>query len=104
MASPDKRGGTNMKQTSDTSIERINDFFNLLSKYKSQYADSKLVYFGSSLTLKKIHELYVEKQNQDGVRADSYSVFSKEFKKYNVGIYIPKTDTCKKCDEADFRR
>jgi len=103
MSSPDRRGGMNMKKTSDEELRAIDEFLNLLPKYRSHYTDSKKLYFDNQLTLTKLYELYKENQSEQDKSAVSYAIFVKRFKNYNVGIYIPKKDTCNKCDELKIK-
>jgi len=101
IASPDKRGAKTPNKIPTSMLNDLENFLNQFPKYESHYSNSKRIYFDSRLTRKKIHQLFLEYQFENNRHCKmSYMAFCKEFNNYNVGIYVPKSDTCHVCDEA----
>jgi len=103
ISSPDRRGGTTWNKLPEQVRESIFNFLDQFPKYKSHYSFSKRTYFDSHLTIAKLHSLFTEEMEPKSLPTVSLSTFSKEFSKYDVGIYVPKSDTCNKCDEAAIK-
>jgi len=103
MSSPDKRGGKPANKLDEEVYLQIETFLNKFPKYRSHYSSSQRFYFDSSLTVNKLHKIFCEQQKSKNLKIVSYSTFCREFKKYNIGIYIPKTDTCSRCDDTNMK-
>ena len=101
--SPDKRGKTTPNKTTALLIRRIVEFLDKIPKYKSHYSDSKKQYFSPDLNRQKLYDMYKENQQTAGRSFCSKPVFCKELSSYNIGFYVPKTDTCLICDEAALK-
>lgn len=100
MCSPDRRGRTTANKVSEERINNIKEFLNSIPRYKSHYTSSDKSYFSPDLTKKILFDLYKEKYPRDHVRQE---YFYTEFRKYEIGIYIPKTDTCQQCDSLKIK-
>ena len=96
LCSPDKRGKkTPANKTSSSAVNHIMNFLDAYPKYVSHYNNSQKHYFSPNTSIKKLHSEYLSKFPAYPV---SFTIFQREFKKMNVNIYKPKTDTCQKCD------
>ena len=96
LCSPDKRGKkTPANKTSSSAGNHIMNFLDAYPKYVSHYNNSQKHYFSPNTSIKKLHSEYLSKFPAYPV---SFTIFQREFKKMNVNIYKPKTDTCQKCD------
>jgi hypothetical protein len=94
--SPDKRGKhTPHNKLSNFIHNKIDVFLAEFPKYKSHYSESNKVYFDSSYNTKKLYNIFID--INPGTKV-SLQIFRKHVKKYNVGFYVPKKDTCAKCD------
>ena len=98
MCSPDKRGNSITNRTSLSAISRIHDFLMKFPKFTSHYSQSERVYFSPELNLSKLYNLYIEDAKINNYTHVSRPIFYTNFREYNVGFYIPKTDTCNTCD------
>ena len=103
MISPDKRGKITPNKTSPIVVSRIREFLDSIPRYKSHYTSSNKTYFSSELTKEKLYSLYKDKQQELGKPFCSKTVFSKHLTLYDVGIYVPKADTCYFCDETSLK-
>ena len=94
--SPDKRGrkipGNKLSHFKQTELR---SFLNKFPKYKSHYSMSNRLYFSPELTIAKIFKIYQEDCESKPV---SESTFRKIVKEHNLNVYVPKKDTCAKCD------
>ena len=100
--SPDKRGRREpSNKTPIATIENIRLFLSGFPKYRSHYSNSERLYFSPDLTIKKLYQLYCEKYGQQYKIGKTF--FRKCLKDYNISIYIPKTDTCAKCDSYKIK-
>ena len=103
ICSPDKRGTVTPNKTSGLKIKEIYDFLNSIPKYTSHYSNNDKLYFSENLTRTKLFEEYKKKQSEKSKEAVSKPVFYRVFKQYNIGIYVPKTDTCQLCDSGAIK-
>ena len=102
MCSPDKRGKHSSNKTSEVKINRIRNFLEKFPKYKSHYSNSEKIYFSPHLSKQKLYELY-EKDVSADYRV-SFPIFNKCFSEYNIGFYVPRTDTCLTCDKIKIQK
>ena len=102
LVSPDKRGKNlpPANKISDETIKIVQEFIKNVPKYVSHYSNSGKQYFHPSLTWKDLHNEYIQKCPAFPV---GFSVFMKEVKRFNVSIYVPKTDTCSTCDSINAK-
>lgn len=98
MCSPDKRGKKGVK-VDPVKINGVNDFLNSIPKYESHYTLSQKKYFSPDLNKEKLYRMYCKKSD----RPVSKTVFTRVFKQYNIGFYVPKQDTCRFCDEFKIK-
>lgn len=102
MCSPDKRGKQpSVNKTSTTKIEKVKKFLKDMPKFQSHYSESEREYFHPDLTRKKIYTLYKETFPED-VQV-KYKIFESVLKELNIKIYVPRTDTCKTCDNLNIK-
>ena len=98
ISSPDKRGMHPSNRTSLDQISNIREFLDKVAKYKSHYSTSQKQYFSPDLNKRKLYQKYKEHQQDSSRKCVSSPVFCKVLSAYNVGFYLPKTDTCQQCD------
>ena len=98
LCSPDKRGHATLNSTTSAAEENIKQFLEKIPKFKSHYSESNKLYFSPDLTKSKLYELYKEAQQDANLRSVSKPIFLQHFHMYNIGIYLPKSDTCQFCD------
>ena len=68
----------------------------MFPKFKSHCSNSNKLYFSPELSVKKLYELYLEKEYKPKI---GITVFREQLKKYNISIYVPRKHTCAKCDQ-----
>lgn len=96
ICSPDKRGKASpSNKTPAINIMKVKFFFDEYPKYVSHYTESNKQYLSPNLSTMKLYQEYLLKFPNNKV---SFSVFLREFRKLNITIYKPKTDTCQTCD------
>lgn len=99
--SPDKRGKHEpATKIPETTIQEVKAFLDSLPKYYSHYSTTPRKFFHPQLNQQKIFNYYKEKHRQSKL---SIFKFAQIFKSYNVSFYIPKKDTCNKCDEFKIK-
>ena len=108
MASPDKRGKhPSCNKTSQQDFDYAKKFLESFPKYTSHYSSSEKQYFSPDLDASKLYEIYIEQisemPNFSSVMPLSKRIFSRVLKEYKIGFYVPKSDTCKQCDEIDMK-
>jgi len=103
ICSPDRRGRITPNKTPEFKIKAIKNFLDSLDKFKSHYSKSDKVYFDKDLTMDILYRQYVVKENEEGRQTVSRPIFNKHFKAYNIGIYVPRTDTCQTCDSFKMK-
>lgn len=101
--SPDKRGKITPNKTSNSKTKHIREFLDSIPKYKSHYTQSDKVYFHEDLTRPMMYQKYKEREDENCRQSVSKPIFYKVFKQYNIGIYVPKTDTCQQCDAGAIK-
>lgn len=79
-----------------TTLGDVQNFFDRFPKYTSHYSNSGKLYFPPYLTQAKLFTIFKDEHRDVKI---SSATFRKEFKKLNVSFYVPKRDTCGKCDE-----
>lgn len=102
MCSPDKRGKmTSGNKTKVEHHELVINFLDVIPKYSSHYTNSDKKYFSPDLSIPKLFDLYCHwcRKEKKCSMIVSKNIFNKIFKSYNIGIYVPRTDTCKTCDQ-----
>lgn len=106
LPSPDRRGRKSPSNKIDPlTEERVIQFLTLFPKYKSHYSlTSTKLYFNPSLNFDKLYTLYkesnsAEKNGERDYKSVSKTYFRNKVKDYNVSFYVPKTDSCNKCDK-----
>lgn len=104
ICSPDKRGKCTPNKTSNTKILEIREFLDSIPKYTSHYTKNEKLYFKEDLTKVKLFEEYKKKQGEECKISVSKPVFYRIFNEYNIGIYVPKTDTCQVCDAGAIKK
>lgn len=104
----DKRGKhkTRPNKLSEERVQLVKDHINSIPKYQSHYSramnDGK-VYLGCDLSISRLYgEFYLpwctQHKIEDPVSQDAYRrIFCRDF---NIGFVLPKSDTCKTCDES----
>jgi len=102
--SPDKRGRVTPNRTSDDKLKQIEEFFDSIPKYRSHYSLNDKIYFGEHLTLPLLYKTYSERERENGRQPVSKPIFTRQFKSYNVAIYVPRTDTCQFCDSYKMKK
>lgn len=100
MCSPDKRGKKPSSKTDPVVISGVRDFLSKIPKYESHYSLSERVYFSPDLNKQKLYNMYCKSVTCPC----SKSIFDRCFKEYNVGFYIPRSDTCKTCDTLKVKK
>lgn len=103
LSSPDKRGKVTPNKTSENIKERIKNFLDDILKYKSHYTNSDKLYFSPDLSRKILFNFYKEREIQNIHKLVSQPVFNNIFATYNIGLYVPKTDTCQFCDSTAMK-
>lgn len=104
----DKRGKHKNRpnKISDSRIQSVRNHINSIPKYQSHYSRSVNAgkyYFGCDLSISRLYEEYylpwcTENNIDQPVSQDTYRrIFCTEF---NIGFSMPKSDTCKICDES----
>ena len=92
----------NCKQRlSHDAVEKVKTHISSFPGYVSHYtgAQSKKTYLSSDLNVTKMHSLYEEQCNKDGVKPVTLWAYRHIFCKYfNLSFYRPVKDTCKQCD------
>ena len=96
LPSPDERGkNIPGNKISHKCINKMSLFLENFKKFKSHYGTRERVHFHPHLTRKKIFEIFSELNQEVKI---SMSSFRTIMNFYNVGIYVPKKDTCSTCD------
>lgn len=103
---PDLRGKHSNRPhaLTDNTKSKIHEYLQSLRGRKSHYSlgKSDKIYLPEELNVKKLHELYTEKNPENPV---SYHSFLKIFEsEYNFGFGYPRSDTCSKCDEFKAKK
>ena len=93
MCSPDRRGKVTPNRTSEKKCLEVRAFLDSIPKYRSHYTQNEKLYFKEDLTRTMLYEEYKKKQDAKASTAVSKPIFYRLFKQYNIGIYVPKTDT-----------
>ena len=106
VTSPDRRGRKIPSNKIDPlTEERVVQFLTIFPKYKSHYSQtSSKIYFNPSLNFDKLYSLYKKSNsaNENGekdYKSVSKTYFRRKVKEYNVSFYVPKTDSCNKCEK-----
>ena len=90
-------------------LQSVRDHINSIPKYQSHYSRSVnagKLYLDCDMSITRLYEDYyfpwcTEKGVEDPVSQDAYRrVFCNEF---NIGFLLPKSDTCKTCDESQIK-
>ena len=103
ICSPDKRGSVTPNRTSDAKIKEIHSFLDSIPKFRSHYSNNNKLYFKEDLSRIMLYEEYKKKQLKNQKIAVSKPVFYRAFKQYNIGIYVPRSDTCQICDAGAIK-
>ena len=94
---PDKRGlAEASNKTTAAALNSVKTFLNMIPAYETHYSDSKKRYFPPGLTKALLYNEYV-RLTPPNVKLGS-SIFYRELNTYNISIYVPKTDSCSRCD------
>lgn len=101
LISPDKRGKhvPSTKLTEET-LSKVTEFLDSIPKYRSHYCTNNKLYFHPQASQQKLFSYFKELNPNTKI---SIFKFSEIFKKYNVKIYVPKKDTCARCDEFNSK-
>lgn len=97
---PDQRGkhGNHWNKLPEETTAKIEEFLASLKGRKSHYSlhDSKKIYLPEDLNIKKLFDMYTEKNVNHKV---SYEKFRNIFEtKFNIAFGYPRKDTCSTCD------
>lgn len=106
----DKRGKHENRpnQINDQRKESVRRHIDLIPKYQSHYSRAEnlgKVYLNCDMTISRLYsDFYVpwcQKENIEPVLEHTYrKIFCTE---YNIGFKLPKSDTCKTCDQLNIR-
>ena len=100
IANPDMRGKYNRENSlKDEKCKKTREFLDNFPKYQSHYSNSSRLYFHPELNKTKLFNLY-KSEVQDSLNEKQ---FRKLLNNYNIRFYIPKTDTCQKCDKLKMK-
>ncbi|KAJ8960380.1 hypothetical protein NQ314_006070 [Rhamnusium bicolor] len=97
----DKRGRHKNRPhaLSQNTLTKVNEHIQSLQGRKSHYSlnKSEKLYLPDELSVKKLHEMYLEKFKSFPISYHSYrKIFITD---YNISFGYPRYDTCSKCDE-----
>ena len=91
----DNRGNLYLKTLSEERLNDLKSFLNSIPIYSSHYSDSGRLYFPPGQTTVSLFKEYRSKvQNPICL-----SVFRDFLKSYKVKFYVPKVDSCRRCDQ-----
>jgi hypothetical protein len=106
----DKRGkhSSRPNKLSVESLQSVREHLNHIPKYQSHYSrndNQNRVYFDCDMTISRLYtELYITWCAERGITPVLEYAYRKIFcTEYNIGFKIPKSDTCKTCDQLNIR-
>lgn len=93
---------------SDEQKQSVRDHINLIPKYQSHYSRSDnlgKVYLNSDMTIARLYkEFYIPWCRERQINPSKESAYRKIFcTEFNIGFKLPKSDTCKTCDEMTIK-
>ena len=92
--SKDNRGNHNPKELTDGQRTDLQNFFDNMTKYQSHYSDSGRLYVPPGENGSSLFDAY-KKSVTNPVCEDTFRRF---LRSYDVSFYVPRSDTCSKCD------
>lgn len=100
----DKRGQHgNQPRISDDTIVKIREHIESYPKKLSHYASKTLTYLDAALTVKKMYEMFLQK-NPDLQNKIKYEFFLKYYKEnYNYKFGRPQVDVCSTCEDLTVK-
>lgn len=90
-----------------TSEERLNEIRNHIESFptvESHYLrkSSQRMYLAPDLNIRRMHEQYVRKCQENGTEAVNEPVYRRIFnEEYNISFHVPKKDQCNFCNKHD---
>nr|XP_022910779.1 uncharacterized protein LOC111421817 [Onthophagus taurus] len=106
----DKRGrhSNRPNQISDQQKQSVRQHIDLIPKYQSHYSRAEnlgKVYLNCDMTISRLYsEYYVPWCQQQHIKPVLEHTYRQIFcTEYNIGFKLPKSDTCKTCDQLNIR-
>lgn len=75
----------------------IHDFIKSIPVHEVHYSNTKKYYFSSNLNMKILHNMFITKNPQSGVKYDFFVRYIHE--NFNIGFGQPQVDVCGYCEE-----
>ncbi|KAJ4437340.1 hypothetical protein ANN_17479 [Periplaneta americana] len=102
----DQRGkhSNRWNHISDEKIEAVHDHIKTISTYQSHYSrtqNPKCVYFDCNLNISSLYsDFFIQYCEENGIEPVSEDKYRRIFfENYIIGFKLPKSDTCKTCDQ-----
>lgn len=106
----DKRGKhvNRLNKISDAAIQTVRNHIDSIPKYQSHYSrqeNMNKVYLDHNMTIASLYsERYVPWCRDAGIEPVKEHTYRKIFcTQYNIGFKLPKSDTCKTCDDLNIQ-
>jgi len=101
----DMRGKhTPANKTPELLLDGVRNHINSFPKMEPHYtrADTNRHFLGSDLSIKKMHELYLEQCKVNDVPSVKEGVYHRVFcDEFNLSFHVPKKDACAKCEQYE---